>query len=57
MMLHDPCCNTFDDIMNDLMMFVGFDHRVTHGRTTLVVKSLSRLKKFTSILVVIIDYY
>ena len=24
-MLYDPCCNTLDDIMNDLMMIWGFD--------------------------------
>ena len=43
-MLHDPCCNTFDDKMNDLMMFCCFDDSLTDGWTTLVVKSLSRLK-------------
>ena len=48
MTLNVPCCNTLDLIMNDLMMFWGFGHSLTnwltHGRTTLVVKSLSRLK-------------
>ena len=37
-------------LMNDLMMFLGFGHRLTdwltNGRTTLVVKSLSRLITF-----------
>ena len=48
MMIHDACCITLDVIMNDLMMFWGFVDRVTDwltdGQTTLVVKSLSRLK-------------
>ena len=51
MMLWEPCCNTFDDIMNDLMMFCCFGHwltdSLTNGLTTLVVKSLSRLKILT----------
>ena len=25
-----PCCNTLDDVMNDLMIFWGFDHSLTH---------------------------
>ena len=33
MMLYDPCCNILDDIMNDLMMFLGFDDRLTDLRT------------------------
>ena len=48
MTLHDPCCNTFDDVMIEILMFWGFDDwltdSLTNGRTTLVVKSLSRLK-------------
>ena len=48
MMLYDPCCITLDVKMIDILMFWGFDHSLTdsltHGRTTLVVKSLSRLK-------------
>ena len=32
-MLHDPCCNTLDVIMNDFMMFWGFDHWLPHSLT------------------------
>ena len=44
MMLHDPCCNTLDDIMLDFNDDLRFDDTLTNGRTTLVVKLLSRLK-------------
>ena len=48
MTLHDPCCNTLDDIMNDFNDDLRFDHSLTHsltnGRTMLVVKLLLRLK-------------
>ena len=44
MMLHDPCCITLDDVTIELLMFWGFGVRQSEWRTTLVVKSLSRLK-------------
>ena len=51
MKFHDPCCNTLEVIINDLMMFWGFGHWLTHWlthkQTTLVVKSLSGLKRKT----------